>query len=112
MGQTNGRQANGRWQKGQSGNPRGRPSRATERRYLDILIGVCTEEDWEEVCIAAIEDAIDGDAIARKWLSDYIMGPAAKRNVNFNIPMEQLTDEQLARIASGEDAILVVAAGL
>ncbi len=97
------------WQKGQSGNPKGRPPRALERRYLDILIGACTEEDWEEITITAVEDAIDGDMHARKWLSDRIMGPVANRNVHMNVPMEMLTDEQLERIANGEDAILVIA---
>lgn len=97
------------WEKGQSGNPKGRATRATERRYLEILITECTEDDWREVCQAAIEDAIDGDHLARKWLSERILGPVQNRNVNMNIPMEQLTDEQLNRIASGEDALIVIA---
>ena len=97
------------WKKGQSGNPSGRPTRAMERRYLDILITACTEEDWAEISEQAVVDAKDGDMHARKWLSDRIMGPVANRNVNMNVPMEMLSDEQLERIANGEDAILVIA---
>ena len=103
------RKANGTYAKGVSGNPKGRPTARTERRYLDILISSCTEDDWAEIAEVAVEDAKDGDMHARKWLSDRIMGPVANRNVNMNVPMEMLSDAQLERIANGEDAILVIA---
>lgn len=67
------------FQKGQSGNPKGRPKRETEREYLDILKSVCTPDDWRKIAEAARDDAIGGDKDARKWLSDHLVGLPVQR---------------------------------
>lgn len=69
------REGNGRFAKGVSGNPRGRAPRAVERKYLEILKSICTPDEWRAVCMAALVDAKAGDAVARKWISDYLIGP-------------------------------------
>ena len=68
------RDEKGRFKKGQTGNPAGRPSREVERRYLEVMKSATTEQDWFEITQRAIKDAKRGDAQARKWLSDYLIG--------------------------------------
>jgi hypothetical protein len=70
------RDENGRWLKGHSGNPNGRPKKEREERYYEILMTACTFKDWRAIIKVAVEQAKDGDAQARKWLSDYLIGPA------------------------------------
>jgi hypothetical protein len=99
------------WKKGQSGNPAGRLTKVREREYLDICIKACTREKWERICDRAVNDALAGDYIARKWLSDYIIGPPTQRQLRLDMTLDNLSDEQLQRIASGEDPVMVVALG-
>lgn len=69
----------GRWLPGQTGNPLGRPPRATEQQYLDVMLAVCTPDAWRAITAKAVEQAKRGDWHARKWLSDYLLGPAIQR---------------------------------
>lgn len=73
------REGNGRFAKGVSGNPRGRAPRAVERKYLEILKSVCTPDEWRAVCMVALVAAKAGDAVARKWISDYLLGTPVQR---------------------------------
>jgi len=68
------RDNNGRWIKGSTGNPTGRSPRQREERYYQIMMTVVTFADWERIIAKAVEQAKHGDAQARKWLSDYIVG--------------------------------------
>jgi len=38
----------------------------------------CTAEDWKAIVGKAIEQARRGDATARKWLADYLVGEPEK----------------------------------
>lgn len=67
------RDANGRYLKGHKSNG-GRPSRPKEEQYYRILMTTCTAKDWEAIVDKAVEQAKRGDAVARKWLSDYLVG--------------------------------------
>lgn len=67
------RDGQGRFTEGNPGGP-GRPKRQTEQEYLATLRDVCTLDEWKLVCTRAVTDAKDGDARARQWLSDYIVG--------------------------------------
>jgi len=69
------RDANGRFVAGQSGNPNGRPPKAREERFKQITLSACSFKDWEEIVKKAVLQAKRGDATARKWLSDYLIGP-------------------------------------
>jgi len=71
----------GRFVKGNSGNPNGRPPKEREERYYEITMTACTYKDWGAIVKRAVQDAKRGDAAARKWLSDYLVG-APDQNVN------------------------------
>ena len=67
------RDANGRFVKGDSGGP-GRPTKAREDRYYDITMTACTFDDWKAIVQKAVSQAKRGDSVARKWLSDFLVG--------------------------------------
>jgi hypothetical protein len=64
------------FKKGQSGNPKGRPPESVDRRrsYLCALSDEVSLDDWKEIAAHAKADALKGDAKARQWLSDYLIG--------------------------------------
>ena len=57
----------------------GRPSKAKEEMYYRILITSCTADDWTAIVEKAVKQAKLGDATARKWLADYLIGPPVER---------------------------------
>lgn len=65
----------GRFVPGHTYKSGGRPRRATELTFLKKLRDVVTEEAWQQIVHSAISAAIDGDAKARDWLSNYLLGP-------------------------------------
>lgn len=71
------RDAKGRILPGSPGISPGRPPRARELAYLNVMIRTCTLDDWQEITAKAMEQAKSGNKDARKWLTDYIIGPAA-----------------------------------
>ena len=68
------RDSKGRFVKGASGNPQGRLPKQTETSYLQVSESVCTFDVWREIVAKAVEQAKRGDARARQWLSDYLVG--------------------------------------
>jgi len=44
-------------------------------RYLKSLQNTVSEEEWVQISRKAVEQAKEGDRYARKWLSDYLLGP-------------------------------------
>lgn len=70
-----GRNPDGTFAEGNPGGP-GRPRRAVEREYLAALSDALLLDDWREIVGKAIEDAKDGDAKAREWVSRYALGAA------------------------------------
>ncbi len=68
------RDSKGRFVKGASGNPQGRLPKQTETSYLQVSESVCTFDVWREIVAKAVEQAKRGDARARQWLSDYLIG--------------------------------------
>jgi hypothetical protein len=68
------RDGQGRFLAGWKGGP-GRPRRNTEVDYLLALTDALPLDRWREICAVAIEQALAGDAKARAWLSDYLIGP-------------------------------------
>lgn len=76
------RDENGRFIKGNGGGP-GRPRKEREVEYYRVLVTQCSMDDWRAIIAKAIEQAKRGDAVARKWLSDYIAGEP-EHNVNLD----------------------------
>lgn len=72
------RDNNGRFTSEYKGGP-GRPPREREERFYRITLTACTFKDWREIVKKAVVQAKDGDAAARKFLADYIMGPPVQR---------------------------------
>jgi len=72
------RDENGRFVKGHKGGP-GRPPKEREERYYEITLTSCTFEQWKGIVQKAVEQALEGDATARKFLADYLLGPPAQR---------------------------------
>lgn len=103
------RDENGRFKKGTSGNPHGRPKKKRELEFYRITLAACSYKDWRAIVKVALAQALAGDHQARKWLSDYLMGPPVQRQevtgadggpVEFR-HIQDLTDADLERIASG-----------
>ena len=77
----NGRDKNGRFKKGVSGNPNGRPPKEREKRYYELAMTTVTYKDWQDIIKRAAHDAKRGDASARKWLSEYLAPQAQLHKV-------------------------------
>lgn len=69
------RDEKGRYVPGHEKSSNGRPSKAREMRYYEITQTAVTFEDWREIVNKAKEQAKRGDAVARKFLADYLIGP-------------------------------------
>lgn len=98
------RDENGRFVKGNSAaKGKGRPPRKREERYYEILVSTVTFEDWKAIVRKAADQARRGDATARKWLADYIVGvPEQNYNVNIDHPPIQEVVAELATDLGGE----------
>jgi len=102
------RDSKGRFVKGASGNPQGRLPKETEKTYLEVCQNTCTFDVWREITMKAVEQAKRGDARARQWLSDYLMGKpismvmAVQDNRDTSIKIEYVNDwrRKLDRLAS------------
>jgi hypothetical protein len=63
----------GRFVRGCSPGP-GRPPRRTEQAYMRTVMVACSMADWTVIVEKAVVDARAGDAVARHWLSRYLLG--------------------------------------
>ena len=78
------RDANGRFVKGNgaangnNGGP-GRPPKAREEKYLEIMKGTITFSEFKALVNKTYTLAMKGDAAARKALFDYILGPPTQK---------------------------------
>jgi hypothetical protein len=69
------RDEKGRFIKGNNANPNGRPPKAREQEFLNVTIAAVSCGDWIEIIQKAVWQAKKGDASARKFLADYLIGP-------------------------------------
>ena len=75
------------------GNHGGRPPRKREERYYEITISACTFDEWQRIVKKAVQQALRGDATARKWLADYIVGvPEQNINIGGGLVLEYVND--------------------
>ena len=72
------RDENGKFAKGNGGGP-GRPRKEREVEYYRIMEMAVAPSDWQIICKKAVEQAKRGDAVARKWLSDYLIGAPVQK---------------------------------
>lgn len=68
------RDANGRFVKGHSGNPKGGSAKKWSASYLAAFNKTLTIADWKKIVKQAIAQAIEGDKDARRFLADYALG--------------------------------------
>ena len=67
------RDENGRFTKGNAGGP-GRPTKSKEEKYYLVTQRAVSLKDWRAVVKRAVDQAIQGDAQARKFLAEYLLG--------------------------------------
>jgi len=76
------RDKKGRFVKGVSGNPKGRPTKEREQKYYEYAMYTVTYKEWQDIINRAVADAKRGDASARKWLSEYLAPQAQRHEVS------------------------------
>jgi hypothetical protein len=65
--------------------------RRTEGDYMSVLLDTVTLDDWRTVVTSALQDAKGGDAQARNWLAQYLVGkPEGKAPTPLTVVVQQL----------------------
>lgn len=65
--------------------------RRTEGDYMGVLLDTVTLEDWKAVVKGALQAARDGDAQARNWLAQYLVGrPDMRAPTPLTVVVQQL----------------------
>ena len=66
--------------------------RRTEADYMGVLLDAVPLQDWREVVNATVAAAKAGDATARAWLSQYLVGkPGATAPAPLTVVVQQLS---------------------
>jgi hypothetical protein len=66
--------------------------RRTEADYMGVLLDAVPLEEWREVVSATVAAAKAGDATARAWLSQYLVGkPGATAPAPLTVIVQQLS---------------------
>lgn len=73
------RNEDGKLKKGSVLNPKGRPKKEREQAYYDVLVSSVSVDDFQAIVMRAVSDAKKGDPVARKWLTDYLIGPPVQK---------------------------------
>jgi Family of unknown function (DUF5681) len=77
-------QNQGRWEKGQSGNPRGKPRGARNRATL--LAEALLDGEAEALTRKAIEKALEGDGMALRLCLERVLPARKERPIFFSMP--------------------------
>lgn len=101
------------WKKGQSGNPSGMAkAKRADREYIKKKLDeALTQGDRDLLVEATVEGVAKLDPTCMKLAYNYRFGaPATQVDVDVNkvVSVKQLSDEQLLRIASGEQPEVVL----
>lgn len=86
------------FQRGQSGNPNGRPSGSRNRRTL--ALEELIDGEIEAITRKAIEAAKDGDITAIRLVLDRVLPPARSRSISIQMPL--ITDASSISSAQAE----------
>ena len=76
--------------------------RRTEADYMGVLLDAVPLEEWREIVSATVAAAKAGDATARAWLAQYLVGkPAATAPAPLTVIVQQLSgrDPLVERLA-------------
>ena len=76
--------------------------RRTEGDYMATLLDAVTLDDWRDVVAATVQAAKNGDAQARAWLGQYLVGkPEGKAPTPLTVVVQQLNgnDPLVERLA-------------
>jgi len=66
--------------------------RRTEADYMGVLLDAVPLEDWRSVVVATVAEAKAGDASARVWLAQYLVGkPGATAPAPLTVVVQQLS---------------------
>ena len=85
------RDSKGQWVQGQTGRrPGGRLSERKEDKFYRHMVEIVTLEDWGKVVITALQQAIDGDWRARRWLSENLMGTPGQLHERLALEMKEV----------------------
>lgn len=69
--------------------------RKKKLEYTDALIETVDIVSWKKVVKRAVTDAQAGDAKARQWLSNYLIGlPVHRAEIDLNVTSERFSDAQ------------------
>jgi Family of unknown function (DUF5681) len=88
----------GKFQKGESGNPNGRP--VGSRNKTTVAVGSLLDGDAEALTGKAIEKAKEGDMAALRLCLDRIIPPRKDRPVTFEMPAVNSAKDVVDAIAS------------
>lgn len=67
--------------------------RRTEGDYMSTLLDTVTLDDWQDVVSSTLAAAKQGDAQARAWLAQYLVGkPAGKAPTPLTVVVQQLNN--------------------
>jgi hypothetical protein len=70
--------------------------RRTEGDYMGVLLDAVPLEDWRAIVISAVAAAKAGDAGARAWLAQYLVGkPSAVAPAPLTVVVQQLSGQDL-----------------
>ena len=86
------------FQKGQSGNPNGRP--AGSRNKASLLLAELIDGEGEDIVRAMIDAAKAGDVAAGRCLMDRLVPPRKDRPVLFNLPLLETTADAPKALAA------------
>jgi hypothetical protein len=96
--ETTGRKQDGRFEKGRSGNPRGRPAGA--RHKATLAAEALVDSEAVRLTRKAIDLALGGDVTALRICLDRILPPRRERPVHFKLPsLRSATDAATALAA-------------
>ena len=74
----------------------GTPRRDFAIAFEKVLLAKVTEEVWGKIFDKAIEQAKEGDKDARKWLTDYYVGPPIQRaSVDMQVRARTVVSEEI-----------------
>lgn len=74
------------------------------RRMEEVLLGRVSEDEWIAIVAAAIRQATEGDAAARQWLSDRVMGKVRDAPPATD-PLAGVTEVVFRRLDRGGDGL-------
>ncbi len=96
-------QVNGKFQKGQSGNPKGK-EKGTKNRAT-IIAEKLFEGELHNICRKLIEEALNGNMQAIKLVLDRVLPPKRDRAIDIKLPKLETPEDAVKAISTIVDAL-------